>query len=121
MSILASVTEIEDRVVDTVRTLQQPVVEYVRKGVERAEGRLPKLSYPENLPRPGEVVETQFNFAKALLDSQRDFVNELVDAVSPLVRPETGSATTSASAPEAPAPAPKTQARPAKKTGPSKS
>ena len=88
MSILASVTEIEERVVDTVRQLQQPVVSYVRKGVERAEGRLPKLTYPENLPRPAEIVESQVTFAKALLDSQRDFVNDLVDAVSPLVRPE---------------------------------
>ncbi|MGH9214531.1 MAG: hypothetical protein ACRD2C_28270 [Acidimicrobiales bacterium] len=107
MSILASVTEIEDRVVDTVRNLQQPVVTYVRKGVERAEGRLPKLTYPENLPRPGELVESQVNFAKALLDAQRDFVVDLVDAVSPLVRPEAD-----AEAPPASDEAPKAAATP---------
>jgi hypothetical protein len=85
MTILTSVTEIEDRIVDTIREIQRPVVGYVRKGVEQAEGRLPKLSYPKSLPKPGEVVETQFGFARALLDTQRTFVNELVDAVSPLV------------------------------------
>jgi hypothetical protein len=85
MTLLTSVTEIEDRIVDTLREIQRPVVDYVRKGVEQAEGRLPKLSYPKGLPTPGEVVESQFVFAKALLDTQRTFVSELVDAVAPLV------------------------------------
>jgi hypothetical protein len=88
MTILTSVTEFEDRIVDTIREIQRPVVDYVRKGVEQAEGRLPKLSYPKTLPKPGEVVETQFGFAKALLDTQRTFVSELVDAVAPLVEDE---------------------------------
>ena len=88
MTLLTSVTEIEDRIVDTLREIQRPVVDYVRKGVEQAEGRLPKLSYPKTLPKPGEVVETQFGFARALLDTQRTFVSELVDAVAPLVEDE---------------------------------
>lgn len=121
MTILTSVTEIEDRVVDTVRSLQQPVIDYVRKGVERAEGRFPKLTYPESLPKPGEVVESQFNFAKALLDAQREFVNELVDAVSPLVRSESKTETATATVSDldaeasAAGPSPKTRAKPAAK------
>ena len=115
MSIMASVTEIEERVVDTVRQLQQPVVAYVRKGVERAEGRVPKLTYPESLPKPAEIVESQVNFAKALLDTQRDFVNELVDAVSPMVRSDAAADDAAApikTASEAPqAPAPRAKAR----------
>lgn len=106
MTILTSVTEIEDRIVDTIREIQRPVVDYVRKGVEQAEGRLPKLSYPKGLPKPGEVLDSQVEFAKALLDTQRTFVSELFDAVSPLVEDE----------PEAEAesqPAPKTTAAPA--------
>lgn len=110
MTILTSVTELEDRVVETVKSLQQPVVEYVRKGVERAEGRIPRLSYPESLPKPSEVIESQYNFARALLDTQREFVSELVEAVAPLVRPEPDEAA------EAPVtPAPKTSAKPAAK------
>ena len=85
-TILDSVTEIEERIVEAVRSIQQPVVEYVSKGVDWAEGRFPKPSYPEGLPKPGEVIESQYNFAKALLDTQREFVSELADAVAPLVR-----------------------------------
>lgn len=117
MSILTSVTEIEDRVVDTVRSIQHPVVDYVRKSVERAEGRLPKLAYPENLPKPGEVVDSQINFAKALLDAQREFLTELVDAVAPLVQPE-GEPAAESEATQAPATAApaKPRAKTAKKT-----
>lgn len=128
MSILTNVTSFEDKVVDAVRSIQQPVVDTVRMGVERAEGRLPKLRVPTlprlevnrsnlpdlpnlprpdlsrlNLPRPdlskpaalaesfaeslseSPVVRSQVDFAKALLDTQRDFVGELADALSPLV------------------------------------
>jgi hypothetical protein len=86
MSVLTSVTELEDRVVDTVTTIQEPVISYVRKGVERVEGRLPKLSYPKSLPEPTELVDSQFGFVRKLLESQRVFVAGLVDALTPLVR-----------------------------------
>jgi hypothetical protein len=88
MTILTSVTEIEDRFVAALRDVQRPVVHYVRKGVERAEGRIPRLNYPTNLPRPTEFVDSQVEFAKALFDSQRDFARDLADAVAPLVEPE---------------------------------
>jgi hypothetical protein len=104
MTILTSVTEIEDRIVDTIREIQRPVVDYVRKGVEQADGRLPKLSYPKGLPKPGEVIDSQVEFAKALLDTQRTFVSELVDAVSPLVEdePEGRPSATTTAAPATP-------------------
>jgi hypothetical protein len=115
MTVLTSVTEIEDRIVDTIREIQRPVVDYVRKGVEQAEGRLPKLSYPKGLPTPGEVVESQFVFAKALLDTQRTFVSELVDAVAPLVEndePEVAAPAGSATpATETPTPAAKSRGK----------
>lgn len=107
MSILTSVTEIEDRFVVGLKSIQEPVVSYVRKGVERVEGRLPKLTIPSipampsNLPKASDVVDSQIDFAKALLENQRSFVNDLVDAVAPLTRteepkPETPKATSSA-------------------------
>jgi hypothetical protein len=113
MTILTSVTEIEDRFVAALRDLQRPVVHYVRKGVERAEGRIPRLSYPANLPRPTEVVDSQVEFAKALIDSQRAFARELVDAVAPLV--EADEASEPAPAPST-APATKKPATAARKT-----
>jgi hypothetical protein len=88
MTILTSVTEFEDRFVEAIREIQRPVLDYVRKGVERAEGRIPRVNYPANLPKPNEIVDSQVEFAKALFDAQRDFARELVDAVAPLVEPE---------------------------------
>jgi hypothetical protein len=144
MTILTSVTEIEDRIVEGVRDIQRPVVDYVRKSVEQAEGRLPKLTYPKvsypkvsypkvpypklNLPEVNfpelsyprsfplrdelaEVVETQVAFAKALFETQRSFVTELVDAVSPLV--ETGTTTTATATGPAVADEPVVKATPA--------
>ena len=55
MTILTSVTEFEDKLVTALRDAQGPVLGYVRKGVERAEGRIPRLNYPAGLPRPTEI------------------------------------------------------------------
>jgi hypothetical protein len=122
MTILKEVNEIEGKVVDTVRSIQRPVVDYVRKGVDLAEGllpTLPKATYLQNLPDPAEVVSSQIDFAKALLDAQRDFVTEIIEAVSPLVMGsaeqvpvEEAPKPTVAAEPE---PAPKTSAAPAAK------
>jgi hypothetical protein len=87
-TILSTVTDAESKVVEAVRSLQQPVVGYVRKGVELADGRLPEISYPASLPRPGEVLDTQVDFVKSLLDAQRDFVKAIVDTVAPLAGTE---------------------------------
>lgn len=101
-SILSTVTEAESKLVDTVRSLQDPVVGYVRKGVELADRRLPDVTYPESLPKPGEVLDSQFDFVRNLLDVQQDFVKALVETVAPLAGAER------------PAPAAKKAAGPAK-------
>jgi hypothetical protein len=100
-NILSTVTEAESKVVDTVRSFQEPVVEYVRKGVELADSRLPEITYPGSLPKPGEILDSQFDFLKSLLDAQHDFVKAIVDTVAPLA---------GASAPKA-KPAPTTAAK----------
>ena len=100
-TILSTVTETESKVVETVRSFQGPVVGYVRRGVELAESRVPEITYPESLPKPGEILDTQFDFLKSLLDAQHDFVKAIVETVAPLA---------GASAPKA-KPAPKTSAK----------
>lgn len=90
-SVLATVTEAESKVVDAVRRIQQPLVGYVRKGVELADARLPDLRYPESLPRPGEVVDSQFDFIRSLVDAQHDLVKAVVEALAPLAEADTGS------------------------------
>jgi hypothetical protein len=100
-TILSTVTDAESKVVETVRSFQGPVVGYVRKGVELAESRVPEITYPDSLPKPGEILDSQFDFLKSLLDAQHDFVKALVETVAPLA---------GASAPK-PSPKPKPSAK----------
>jgi hypothetical protein len=88
-TILSTVTDAESKVIETVRSLQDPVVGYVRRGVELADSRLPEISYPGSLPKPGEILDSQFDFLKSLLDAQHDFVKAIVDTVAPLAGAET--------------------------------
>jgi hypothetical protein len=84
MTIFDTVTEAETKVVETVRGLQDPVVDYVRKGVDKAEGRLPKFTYPEGLPRPSEVIDSQYEFVASLLAAQHELVKAVVASLAPL-------------------------------------
>ena len=84
--ILTTITDAEAKVVDTVRSWQEPVAGYVRRGVEFADAKLPDLdlTYPKNLPSPGKVVDTQVDFLKSLLDAQRDLAKAVVTQVGRL-------------------------------------
>ncbi|HZM37781.1 MAG TPA: hypothetical protein VFB94_01645 [Acidimicrobiales bacterium] len=84
MTILTTVTDAEAKVVDAVRELQGPVVEYVRKGVDLAGERLPKVSYPATFPKPVEVLDSQYEFVTALLAAQHDLVKAVTETVAPL-------------------------------------
>jgi hypothetical protein len=85
MTLLTTVTEAEAKVVDAVRELQAPVVEYVRKGVDLAGERLPKVNYPATFPKPVEVIDSQYEFVTALLAAQHDLVKAIAETVAPLV------------------------------------
>jgi hypothetical protein len=93
-----------------------------------AEGKLPKMPYPKRLPPPADLVRARFDFARALLDAQRDFVSGIVQAVTPLVTTARrddaaaaapgdagagGAGAGAAGAAESAEPAPKTAAEPA--------
>jgi hypothetical protein len=92
MSIYTTVTEAEAKVVEVVRDLQEPVVGYVQKGVDLAADRFPKVTYPSTLPKPGEVVDSQYKFVSDLLAAQYDLVKAVTSAVSPLVGAPAGPA-----------------------------
>ncbi|HEX6422237.1 MAG TPA: hypothetical protein VFZ79_02090 [Acidimicrobiales bacterium] len=83
--ILTTVTEAEAKVVDAVRDLQEPVVGYLQKGVDFAAEWLPAVNYPENLPQPGEVIDSQYEFLTSLLAAQYDLVKAVTATVAPLV------------------------------------
>ena len=108
MSILTTVTEAESKVVEAVRDLRQPVVGYVQKGVDLAGERLPKVAYPSRLPRPGEVIDSQYEFVTSLLAAQYDLVKAVTATVAPLVGTTVTPATPTTPTPATPGKATKT-------------
>ena len=85
MSVLTAVTDVEAKVVDTVKSAKKPVVGYMSKGVEFTEGWLPQVSYPKGLPEPVEVLDSQYKFVTALLAAEHDLVKAMVQTLAPLV------------------------------------
>lgn len=83
-NILDTVVSYEDQLVDLVTKAQGPVVEYVAKGVELVGDRLPDVTYPNALPTPIEVVESQVAFAKKLIDANTALVTSILETVAPV-------------------------------------
>jgi hypothetical protein len=83
-TILDTVVSYEDQLIELVKSAQSPVVEYVAKGVDLVDDRLPEVTYPANLPTPIEVVETQVAFAKKLIDANTALVTAVLETVAPV-------------------------------------
>jgi hypothetical protein len=74
------ITDVQDRVLDAVRTSQDAVVDAVKTVADK----LPswsELPYADRLPAPGEVVDRAFGYAEQVIDTQRDFAKKLVEAL----------------------------------------
>ena len=84
-TILDTVVSYEDQIIDFVKQAKKPVVEYVSKGVDLVEGRLPEVSYPSVLPTPIEVVESQATFAKKLIDANTALVTAVLKTIAPVI------------------------------------
>ncbi len=98
-TILDTVVSYEDQIIDFVKQAKKPVVEYVSKGVDFVEGRLPEVSYPSVLPTPIEVVESQATFAKKLIDANTALVTAVLKTIAPVIGtqgPSVKAATTKA-------------------------
>jgi hypothetical protein len=86
-SSLARLTEAQDKVVETVESFQQPVVEAVRKAVVLVEDRVPEFpteTVTAKLPTARELVDSQFAFASRLLETSHQFALAMIDAVEPV-------------------------------------
>ncbi len=81
---LSTVEDYEGKVLDLVEGTKAPVVEYVAKGVELVGDRVPAVSYPEFLPNPIELVQSQATFAKKLIDANLDIVTAVLETVAPV-------------------------------------
>jgi hypothetical protein len=81
---LDTVESYEAQLLELVNKAQAPVVDYVAKGVELVGDRLPEVTYPESLPTPFEVVESQVAFAKKLIDANAALVTAVLETVAPV-------------------------------------
>ena len=81
---LTTVEGYEDKVLEIVEGTKDPVVDYVAKGVELVGDRVPAVSYPEFLPNPIELVQSQAAFAKKLIDANTAIVTAILETVAPV-------------------------------------
>ncbi len=79
----------QEQTLKTVRQGQQAIVEAVRAWANTVEKAIPDapsaLPYADELPKPQELVETSFAFAEQFLKAQREFVENLLEAASPVL------------------------------------
>ncbi|MDQ6854841.1 MAG: hypothetical protein M3046_14315 [Actinomycetota bacterium] len=83
------ITDVQDKVLDVVRTGQDAVVDAVKIVADK----LPSWSdvpYTDRLPAPGQVVDRAFGYAEQVIDTQRDFARKLVDALQLDGKPASG-------------------------------
>lgn len=80
-------TIVEDRVIETVTKLQEPVAGAVRKFVEQVEGQVSNLNLTipstDVVPTAREIVENQYEFAGRLLKANHELVLAILDAIQP--------------------------------------
>src|SRR6266536_1292695 len=81
--------EVQEQILETVRTSQEAVVNGVRAWSEAIKKvALPLPSYPlaEQLPKPVDAVDSAFDLAEQLLAAQREFAHSLLGAAAPVQR-----------------------------------
>ena len=70
---------VQETVLGVINTAQDAVVDTVKTWA----GKLPspsELPFVDQLPEPGKVVDSAFDYAEKLLASQRRFATKLVEA-----------------------------------------
>ena len=83
-TVLDTVVDYENKIVDFVKNVQEPVTDTVKKVVDFADDRLPEITYPSQLPTPFEVLDTQLTFARKLLEANGQLAKSVLVTVAPL-------------------------------------
>jgi hypothetical protein len=87
--------EAEKKILSGVRTSQLKTLDAVNAAVARVEKYVPKgpkVSLPKSIPTSQVVVDDAFAFTIKLVEAQRGFAADLLNAVSPVLRKATGHA-----------------------------
>ncbi len=86
-TILDPVTEVQDRVVEVLSSVKQPVSHAVSTAVEFVLDRFPEvpaLPYAEKLPTPLELIDNQAKFAAKVVSTSKSVAVGAAKAAAPL-------------------------------------
>ncbi len=84
---IEKLSEVQDRVLEFVESVQEPIVNTVKSVVEFVDERLPELPelpYAEQFPTTREILTNQFSFADKMLKTNKKFSLAVSDAAKPL-------------------------------------
>ena len=85
---MSQYAEIGKDVASTITELSQPVQDATAAGLSLASTTLanyvPDVPLPSAVPTVREIVEAGFDLWTQLLDAQRSYVGQLLDAISPI-------------------------------------
>ena len=80
-------SEVQDRVLEFVESVQEPIVSSMKNVVEFVDERLPELPelpYASDIPTTREFLTNQFAFADKMLKQNKKFSLAMSDAAKPL-------------------------------------
>jgi hypothetical protein len=86
MTVLETATEVQDQVLDAIKTGQDALlaaVTVVAENTTPLTDKLPAAPFANQLPDGVAVVNTAFGFAEKLLANQKEFTTKLIEAYSP--------------------------------------
>jgi hypothetical protein len=84
----ATITKTQDRVLATVKQVEDVVVTGVAAAAESIGNvipdTMPKMTWISKFPAPADLVNAYFSFAEGLLEANRHYSLALIDAVRPV-------------------------------------
>jgi hypothetical protein len=89
--------QIQEEFMSAIRKSQDVVLEAIKTWVESVQtvtSKVPSVQLPfaDQLPKPGDVVSSTYDFAEQVLANQRKFAEEILEATSPLLPHDNKSA-----------------------------
>ena len=86
MSILESISNVEDQAIDGVKQAQDAALKVTKTLVDSVAGYVPDYDLPfaDKLPTAAQTVDNVFDFLGELLKVNRAFAHQVIDALAPL-------------------------------------
>jgi hypothetical protein len=82
--------QVQEEILKTVRNSQSAVVEAIQTWARTVQSMTPampdvNMSFADKLPKPQELIASNYDFAEQLLASQRNFAEDVLKATAPML------------------------------------